>query len=226
MNLSTARLWLKGEARNAGDSSSYDESDYDRALILAMQDFNRRCRFLQTTSDVAITAGAVTLGTLPVATGFRPALALRAWVPAKGRVKLIDYPALLYKAVNDTGTGYPRYVAFKSWSAGEVWPTPDANYVLKLLWLSPITLWTPGAPGDAITLDLPDEVLPGIIATGGVYHLQANQTDGIADKARREFEQYIIENMGRGGLGGSTGELIPGESPELDDSEDTRPEYP
>jgi hypothetical protein len=224
MNLTTARQWLKGEARNAGDTSMYDDSDYDRALILAMQDFNRRTRFLQTTSDVVITAGAVAMGTLP--TGFRSALTLRLWCPAKGRLRLIDYPSLLYKAVNDTGTGYPRYVAFKSWSTGEVWPTPDANYVLKLLWLSPITLWTPGAPGDAITLELPDEVLPGIIATGGVYHLQANQTDGIADKCRREFEQYIIENMGRGGLGGSTGELIPGESPELDEAEDTRPERP
>jgi hypothetical protein len=202
MNLTEARAFVRQFARNAGDSGMYPDSEIDRAIQTVCDDFIDYVRCTRTTTALALTAGSSSLPALPSL--FRPERLLRAWIPAKGVLDKLGHGDLLKLQIDEGNTGLPQFVAFDSFSTGEVYPTPEAGsaYSLKIQWYEPLTVWTPGG-ADPGTLNLPDDYLRQILIYGATATLQHNEPEHkFASESWKKYLAYRLQMHGRGGLSG------------------------
>lgn len=201
MNLTTARLVTTRNLNEGSNTTLYPAEAVDTAIIEVLTRFCRKTRFLLTTSDVVLTHAAAAMGTFP--TGFRPDMAVRAWIATEADVEIIDHESLQGYQNADDGEGVPEYLAFTSLTTGEVWPTPDAAYTLTLRWSKPFTSWTPGVAGDGVTLELPDDVLYELLPIGPAAALtRANRAEPhFTGPAWQQYLAFEREMAGSGGAG-------------------------
>jgi hypothetical protein len=199
MNLITAREWVAGSAWNAsGDNSVFTNADYDRAILYVGNRFCRVTRYLQNRSLLSLTADSSALPAFP--TGFAPERTIRAWIGTKPALKVTDYQAILDSHENSPATGHPQAMGFSGRTSGMVWPTPDANYTLNLLWWRSFNTFTvnTASPG-SITFDLPDEVMCQILPTGAAAWLRFANPEAV--KASAGWQEYLAIEAGYRGVG-------------------------
>lgn len=205
MNLTLARSIVRRVVPNGAEAAAvFTNVAVDQAILETLVRFVDRTRFLNRTDNVVLTASAAAMGTLP--TGFRPEMLVRAWIATEGDLFVVDHETLIRDQLCDTGTGTPAELAFTAaypTPAGEVWPTPDANYTLKVQWRPAFTLWTPGADGDTTTPALPDDVLWRVLPTGAAANLIKAERADVAFYSARWAEYLDIERelAGTGGMG-------------------------
>jgi len=205
VNLSTARTWVRQYARNAGDSSMYSDADIDRAIATVGNRFVRETRCLKTTDSLALTTSSSALPSLP--TGFRAERSIRAWVllagVAKGTLQFPLHSDLVEAQIRRARTGLPMFIAFDSWTTGEVYPTPDQDYTVKLQWQQFFTTLAPdGSTDGATTLNLPDDWLAEILPYGPTAVLQHNEKEmKYAAETWQKYLDFELRMKDAGNLG-------------------------
>lgn len=188
-----ARLILQIAGRNAagGDTSAYQNSDLDQAISLATDDFLFRTQATRLVSTLAVTANST--GVTPP-DGCDPFRAMKLWNPGFEQPDLIDVGSLMDKAAqphNVGRIGRPELIAFDSPTTMVVFPIPDINYSIPLLW------WKAFDYGL-----LPDDVLRNVIATAAVYKLQGNEKENRSAIQAKwgEYLDFVTRVRGVGSL--------------------------
>lgn len=206
MTIAQARLYMRQFARDASDESSYDLDEIDRAIQAVADDFIHATRCTRTVANIAITEAAAALGSFP--SGFLPEMILRAWITGKGDLDIIDHSELVKLQVQTTNedgdelTATPRYLAFSSLTTGEVHPTPDDDYTLKIQYVAPFTSFTPGQSTSSTVLNIPDHYLRNILVYGATALLQHNEEEKrYASTSWRKYENFRDSCIGAGNLG-------------------------
>jgi hypothetical protein len=118
---------------------------------------------------------------------------MRAWIPTKGRLSIIDHGSLVDRQIKSTSAALPTVIAFDTATTAEVDPLPDATYTngAKIQWWEPFVAWIPGAGSP--TFNLPDEHLR-IIAAGAGAHLQINEKEN--KQAIERWQEYQAKRDG------------------------------
>jgi hypothetical protein len=176
-----ARLILQTAARNAagGDTSAYADPDLDQAISLATDDFLLRTQATQRVDVLAVTAGSTAVSP---PNGCNPFRAMKLWNPGFERPEFIDVGSLMDKAAerhNIGRVGRPEFIAFDSPTSMVVFPIPDINYSMALLW------WQQFQYGL-----LPDDLLRNVVATAAVYKLQSNEKEN-REAIKAKWDEYL-----------------------------------
>ena len=211
MYLSEARRILRQFAKDAADESTYRDDEIDRAIQTVCDDFILATGCTATKSTVALTADDPDLGTLP--TGFLADMIRRAWITSRGELEIIDHRNLLAKQLSTVNeeddsvlTGRPEFLAFSSPTAGEVYPTPGDDYTLNILYVAPLTSFTPGTSSASSTLiNIPDHLLRQALIYGASAILQHNETEkAFASTSWQKYLAFREASRGRNHLGGQS----------------------
>ncbi len=208
MSLTTARAWVRRYARGGGSDTQYDATDIDHAIIDVCERFMRKTRSVQVAATVALTAASAAFD-VSALTLFRPERILRANVlTLECEVEITDWEALYRESIRCASTGRPKWLAFETSfaTAGQVWPTPDINYDLRLRWWQSFSQFTPGTASDATTiLNIPADWLPTILSYGVPAQLQGNDPKyKYAEKSWAIYLAFEQEMMGAGNRGAKT----------------------
>jgi hypothetical protein len=178
MTLSEARAYVGQFARNAGGEDVYSLADKDRAIRLVGEQFCRVTRCLPRVDAVALTAGSAVAPVASIGGAFRPERLVGARLAgASGTLALCGWDPLQDLLADRPATGKPAKLAFEDPATANVYPTPDANYTVRVRWWQPFTSWTPGVASvvaDGITLNVPADLLAQILPYGPPAVLQHN----------------------------------------------------
>ncbi len=196
--------------RQAADSSMYSDTQIDRALQLAGDEWMRITHAKKTTGTQTLTAGSNVLPTIP--TGWAPEYAIQQYLTLAGEIvapniEFVDYIEVLQQRKRlGNPSGQPQFIGYADLdTTGECTPTPNAAFVLHWWYWQPFTNWTPG--GICTSFNLPDEHLRIIATDGAEAFLQTNEKDnaGVAAAALERFQRKARAIRGRmaGGRGGS-----------------------
>jgi hypothetical protein len=206
-------LRLTGAEIAAG---STDLKRVDYMIKAAGDEFVRRTRCTQTTDQVTATADDEDLDTSGF-TDFRAANVIRvtATHPDTDRVYVVphadfasvqadvsysDYLTELFPYVNLTGFGYvPQAIAWRDNDNAIIYPTPSLAWVIDVDYWQPFTSWTIGTATPAsVTLNIPDEMIHGVLQYGTTAYHQADAPDDKRfNTSRRLFDEHIISCRGR-----------------------------
>lgn len=211
LSVANARLMVRDFARNAGDSSMYTDTQIDRSIQIIGNRFVRKTSCTVKKSTLAITLGSNALPSFP--TNFRPAYIRRARISITGsnkRVDIIGYDDLLNKRDSNDRDGLAEFVAFDSWTSGEVYPEPDAAATLTIWWRDVFTAWTAGGTPSPDSFNIPDELFMEVLATGVVAMLQGHEPENRAIYANKWAEYLELErdSSGAEGLGAQSYEAV------------------
>ena len=146
----TAREWVRQFGRDAaGTLTSVTDAQLDRAIMALGQRFVRETGCTPLVSDLTLVTSDPDLPTLP--TGFRPEYIVNAYLDDSAGdidypddLRLVTFANLRRLREDDNSEGQPRYIAFSSATAGQIYPTPSSAFTLKLRWNQPFTTWTDG----------------------------------------------------------------------------------
>ena len=206
MNITEMRTHIRYFARNAGDSTQYNNTEVDFSGQIAMDEAVQRLKCLPTNSTLSLTSGSDTLPTFPG--GFTPDLLISAYLTGSNiqvsfgitdeteqiyienaptytggrktaQLKIRDYTGLLDLKYAYGLSGQPTQIAFQTLTAGLCYPKPNDTYVLNLLWNGTINAWTAGSSGSELTtsLYLPDKIMRYVVMYGAPAYLQHNDPD-------------------------------------------------
>jgi len=90
----------------------------------------------------------------------------------------LPYAELLAKSRRTIEAGKPAYYAIDAFPTGMVWPMPDLDYPLTLVWLTPFTTWTIGTASPAdVTLNIPMPYMESVVMFGAAAYLQFADAD-------------------------------------------------
>lgn len=149
----------------------YSAADVDRVIQFVGNDFIWFTKCTRQTNNITITEDSSAFD-LSAVTGFRAERALRFWIPSENELVNIPHETLLAFQESSEREGVPEKIAFTSATAGELYPTPDANYTGKVMWVPPHTTWTPGTQyAAAATATVSGGAVTSIVVTspGGPY---------------------------------------------------------
>lgn len=215
VSVTEARAYLRRQARNAGDTSSYDDATIDDAIYNALSEVVKEFRILKyvTVLDISEDDPAVDLTSLP--SDWRPEMLSGDGVtitdtdgdPLQNQPEAlarISYSELISAAAQDTSTGIPEAIAFEGWATCRVWPTPDDDYKIRAHYLLPEATWTHG--GSSVTLRTPSDILYPVLATLGVVKLQSNDIEHmpLVDRKKAEYEAFKRTLSSPGNLGATS----------------------
>lgn len=206
MDLNTAREWVRRGLRDGNDEGQYRNADVDRAIMYAGQHFARKTRSLRHAVAVTLAGGASTIDlTAAIAAGFRPERLLDITVTAPAQrepVRTTDYIALNATfADTPDASGPPQSIAFLDWVTCRVFPAADVAYTLQLRFWRPFTTFEPGTE-DAVTLNVPDDLLPQVLADGAAGHLASPRLEkGQGNAPWQRFLAFCDEQRGTGDYG-------------------------
>jgi hypothetical protein len=204
MTVDEARTYVRQFAQNAGDSSVYSVADIDRAILTVGEDFVRITRCIPATATVALAEGSADVDLSDI-DNFRPTRLSRAWIDDYPALSIQDIQTVRYRRNCSDASGRPTTIGFSSWTAGQVWPRPDADYTLNLAWFAPFTTWTPGisqSVAQETTINLPADWLRQVLATGVPAMLQMHENEHpYTGPAWQQYLQLRSEVRGMGSLG-------------------------
>lgn len=216
MSLTVAgmRTLVRQFARNAVDSSAYNNTSVDNAIMLPGDEWCRITRATKASSDMPLSIGAQSF---VAPNGFLPEYFLDALLFLSGKPVmplLLNVPyeevlaAMARQGPNNVGT--PRLLAFDTAATAMLFPLPDAVYTVRMRWWKPFTSWTAGdetSGTTGLTFNLPDDHLKIIAAYGARYYLQKNEPENAAG-CEKDYAHFLAEaaqfaQRNAGGLGGS-----------------------
>lgn len=118
-------------------------------------------------------------------------------------LRLVPYQQVLSQQIVLPQTQQPTLMGFQTWATGQVWPTPDQNYTLNLLWLPFFSVWTPGDATQLNTvLNVPDEFLRPALTYGATAFLQhTDPQQQYANPSWKMFIEFCESCRGEGSLG-------------------------
>jgi hypothetical protein len=206
MTLTTARDWVRNAVSDAKDGNRYSDTDIDRAIISAGQEFCRRTKCLKRVDSVSVSAGDedFPLTGNPLTYGFRPERLIDVFLMGEpDSLKVIDYTDLNAALAEDTTQGTPGAIAFLDAATAQLYPIPDIAYTAKLRFWLQFSDWTPGTSSpDSIILNLPNDYLPAVLNDGAPAILTApDKKNAFSVAARARFEAYIVGMLSAGTFG-------------------------
>jgi hypothetical protein len=209
VNVNDAREFVKQFARNAaGSNSQYTLEEIDRSIQAVCDRFILKTRCTRRTDTLTLTINSSVLPALP--TNFRPEKLLRVWIPSQGRLTRVDHGGIIDRQLDEGATGVPEYIGFDSFTSGEVYPTPDVAYSVKLQWVEPFTTWTAGGNDPGTALNIPDDYLRLVLMYGASSILQFNEPKN--PEAKAKWKEYLNFEEGfenSGSLGAATTDRSP-----------------
>lgn len=195
MTVAEARNTIRQFARNAGDNTMYPDAEVDRAIAAIGYRFVRKTKCTRTKSTLVLTINNNSLPAFPA--GFVPQYVSRARVSGNSfdqDVKITDYNQLLDQREADASTGVIQWIAFDTYTTGEVWPKPDFAYTVTLWWFEPF---------NTSTYNIADAWLYEVLIYGGTAMLQQNepQNQAYVANAWQKYLELEMSAMGSGNLG-------------------------
>jgi hypothetical protein len=114
-----------------------------------------------------------------------------------------DYQWLSDLSIARNISQQPALIAFDTWTTGLVYPNPDDNYTLNLRWTDFFTSWTYGSGSPSLALNLPDDMLSGVLMFGAPGLLLSNEPEHakFGEHCLEQFELFIQKYAGVGNLG-------------------------
>jgi hypothetical protein len=210
MTLQEARKWVRFYARDAaGSKSAYQDEDVDRALAAVGEQFCRVTTCNRRADSVAIAAGDAAVDLASLGAGFHPERVVSAMVVGSAcALRRPTWADLQRKAAECPAPGRPAEIAWEAPGGAQVWPTPDADYTLKVQWWEPFTTWTPGvddATAATITLNCRPDYLVQWLPFGPTAMLQHNEPDmAYASESWQKYLAVEAKLRGAGALGART----------------------
>lgn len=211
MTLTTAREIVRQFARNAaGDNSIYSDSDVDRAIQHIGDDFLSHTRCTLDTEAINLYEDDPDFAEGP--DGFSPDRMVKMWIPEECVLNVVPLDFIIDKQASDPKTGLPTYLAFDSitvdnsgvqQTSGSVYPTPDDDYTLWVMWVATLTSFTAGTatPG-SVYLNIADHQLRPALQYGAPAILQHNDIEhAYASASWAKYIQHRDYTKGRGSLG-------------------------
>lgn len=220
------RSFARNFVRNAVDSSTYSDSNIDRALQCAMDEWCRLTQTPKTLGSLTLTAGS---NALPASVAnWAPEFHLKSTLLLAGTVvrpdiSFTDYNAVLMQQFitgsSSTYTGAPLMYGYQSngtaSGTGICWPTPDKAYNIFQWFREQPTTWTIG--GSCSSFNLPDEALRVIATDGCEAFLQYTEPQNaqLAQVALTRFNQKANQFRSRN-AGGRSGQVVTKDDPDCD----------
>lgn len=127
----------------------------------------RRTRCVQTVGTFTLTSGSPVAAIGGTGAGqisdFRNERLLFCELTTFEAVLNRGYQEVRHKHLRGSSSGKPQFIGFRApgTAAGTVWPTPDAAYVMSVIYVPPLTDITTGDP----TLNIPDVYLRDFLWT-------------------------------------------------------------
>jgi len=182
----------------------YSDADVHRAIQIVGNDFIWFTKFGRQTSNLSLVEDTSTFSAS--LTSFRPDRVVRVWIPSENELAVVPHETILAFQESAEREGTPEKICFTDTTsgtiAGEVYPTPDANYTAKVMWIPLFTSWTAGTSSPDSTLNLPDDVALQVFSTGAVAKLQMNEPEhGYAQLLWKEYLIYRQSMRGAGSTG-------------------------
>lgn len=200
----SAAALIREYARNAGDSTAYSSSQVTNAIAAIGHRFVRKTKCTRTKSALTLTSGSNALPALTALSGFRPEFLLRARLSGNDvsqPVEVIGYDDLLDRRDASDKSGAPEFMAFDTYTTGEVWGEPDFAYTLTLWWFEP---W------NTTTFNIPDAWLYEVLIYGATALMQHTETEHkYASESWKKYLEVEQSAMGMGNLGAKYYEATP-----------------
>lgn len=201
-----------GELANGTDNLSR----VDYAIKAAGDEFVRRTRCTLTTDDsLTLTAGSEDLDTSSL-TDFHPSRLVMIEVknPTTNTIhtaRWVNYQKVResrdhgyegnwwYPYTNSSDqSGTPELFSWRDESNAIVAPLPGLAWEVLLTYWAAFTSWTIGtATPNTVTLNIPDDMIHGVLHYGVRAYLDAASSPASADLDRRNFEAHIIRCRGQ-----------------------------
>lgn len=170
MTVETARSTLLDSVLHGG---GWTESDLDRAIIAAGEEFLRETDAGLTTTTIVLASGTKTINVTSSVTGFL--VDDFAWAEISfNPVTLAPFGTVQRRHQGSSPTGRPTMIGFRSNSYALFDKETDAEYSLLLTHTQRLTTWTVGgedAPTLATTLNIPEKWVYPVIWWGARGHL-------------------------------------------------------
>lgn len=166
-----AVLHVRGDA--------YTPAQLDLAAQMTLAHLVNETRCISRRSTVTLTQGEMEFDFADTddLDGFLPHFFSRARIGVND-VDLVDvdYVQRRLRASAQTD-GTPTHLAFETNTAGLVWPVPDDNHEMTVVWHPGLTLWTPGTMA-TVTIDIPRRILDQAVWTGAAAALVYGEATG------------------------------------------------
>lgn len=149
--------------------NTFEDAKIDRAIRFPGNDFVNHTKCTRATADVAITSSTPALDITATSgmSAFHPGQLINCRIGTRRPLDVVDFNYMLHLHENHTASGRPTHIAFNGPGDALLYPTPDANYTLKVTWDEPFTVWTPGDNDpDNITLNIPDRYIDAVLWFG------------------------------------------------------------
>lgn len=205
MTILTARAILAEHARNA-NSDEYTSTQYDYAIQAAGNEFVSRTKCVISNATILLAVADDDVVDTDWATDFRPDRLLRAWVRGEPEdLQVVEYREVRRLLTEQTETGTPTMIGFASNTANDakLWKFPSSGLNIDYQYYAPFLQYTAGTATTSTELNIPDDMMFGVITAGAVFYLQRNMQEhqGYIQSCRRDFEQHILRNMYRANTG-------------------------
>lgn len=206
MTITQAIACVRQAARNAASSSNYSDAEIVRAISAAGNEFVESVRCCRAVSTVPLVSGDYEIDTsvLLASTGFYPSRVVEVWQDTYQPLVVTDYRDILKRHNGTTQTGRPELIGWLSDSLAALYPAPDATYAplsLQILWHTPFTVIDPTSYAGATQLNVPEDMMHGIVWWGAPSYLQHTMPEqSFTREAKRQFAEHIAKSRGRYGV--------------------------
>lgn len=198
ITLQEARKVVTDSVLHIGETT-FDSDKIDRAIKVSCERFLRETGISRTVGTVTVNSAASTIDVTTTLTDFLPGclVELPFIASTNSRLQVVSYQNLIMqKDMMDGATGRPELIAWNSPTAGYLFPTTDAQYIISFVYVQPLTSFTPGTKAH-VTLNVPDRYVYEVLWTGTKAAL-IRGAPGHPDwkDAQAEFEALIARAKG------------------------------
>lgn len=207
MDLATARSTVRLYGRSASDPTFYSNTQVDYSIYAAGEELVRRCYLLPKVSTLTLTANNNDLPSLPTGFrpdllmsaylsgsnvqvnpnqswnwmmqyGTIGAPMFVPTTPTSVILRQVSFDTVLNQLYAYNVVQQPQVIAFNTTTTGKVYPTPNENYTLNLLWNEQFTKWDYGARGSWVSIQ--NYVIGDLVQyLNNVYQCVANNSNEI-----------------------------------------------
>lgn len=212
-----AAAFVAAQLRLGKVAGVFDNNTIHQGIQVVCSEFNLQTLYTKQKNTITVAATVADVVGLDAdeLDGFEPHRFRMAWVTAKAPIHRINLEELLTLQQNKPRNGCPEKIAFSESTEAMVWPTPDADYEINLLWSPPFTSWTLPTPlalpteetpspvddasQDGHALNLPPDVTKVICATGVPAHLMQFSPEHaeFVGTCRNSYQAFVEQMEGK-----------------------------
>jgi hypothetical protein len=198
LTLQEAREVVTDSVLHIGDTTFYADK-IDRAIKVSCERFLRETGIARTVGTVTVNSAASTIDVPATVTDFLPGclVELPFIAATNSRLQVVSYQNLVTQRDQMEGaTGRPELIAWNSPTAGYLFPTTNAQYIISFVYVQPLISFTPGTK-TRVVLNIPDRYVYEVLWTGAKAAL-VRGAPGHPDwkDAQVEFEALIARAKG------------------------------